>query len=72
MALSQMACEAALASISTDVPVTPDSTAAAAANMLRAQIVQASEKHLHAAQSFTKAETSLLLEWLARFIDPPL
>ena len=69
IALSQVACEATLASILTDLPVTPDSTAAAAANMLRAQLLHADAQHLPALGLFTKAETSLMLEWLTRLID---
>ncbi len=72
LALSQLACEAALASISTDPPVTADPTAAAAANMLRSRMVDAGAQHLPASKLFTRAETSLLLEWLARLTDPPL
>ena len=72
MALSQLACEAALASIVSDVPVIPDSTGGAAANMLRAQLVNAGTQRLTGSGLFTKAETLLLLEWLARLTDPPL
>ncbi len=71
MALSQVACEAALASIASDLPVAPDSTAAAAATMLRARMVNAGAQHLPASHLFTEAETALLLEWLARLTDPP-
>jgi AcrR family transcriptional regulator len=71
MALSDVACEAALASIATGLSVLPDSTAAAAANMLRAQMMYAGTEHLPASTLFTKAETSVLLEWLDRLTDPP-
>lgn len=70
MALSQVACDAALASILTDHLVTPDSTAAAAANRLRALLVPADAQHHPASRHFTKAETSLMLEWLARLTEP--
>ena len=70
MALSQVACEAALASILNELPVTPDSTVAAAANMLRAQMLSADAQRLPAQSLFTRAETSLMLEWLARLTDP--
>ena len=70
MTLSQVACEAALASILTDQPITLDSTAAAAANMLRVQLLHADTQTLPALGLFTKAETSLMLEWLARLTDP--
>ena len=70
LALSQVACEAALASIINELPVTPDSTVASAANMLRARMLSADAQHLPAQGIFTKAETSLMLEWLARLTDP--
>ncbi len=69
MALSAVACEAALASIATDLPVTPDGTAAAAATLLRAQMVHADAQDLPASNLFTQAEKELLLEWLARLTD---
>lgn len=72
MALSPLACEAALAAIATDLPVTSDATPAAAANLLRAQIAGEGAQHLPAAHPFTEAETLLLLEWLARLTHPPL
>ncbi len=71
MALSDVACEAALVAISTDLPVTPDATAVAAANMLRAQMVYAGAEQLPASNLFTSAETLLLLEWLTRLTDSP-
>ncbi len=71
MALSEVAREAALACILTDRPIVPDSTAAAAANMLRAQMLHAGAQHLPASTLFTESERALLLEWLARFTDPP-
>ena len=70
MALSQVACEAALASILTDHPVTRDSTAAAAANTLRVQLLHTDAQRLPASRLFSKAETSLMLDWLARLTDP--
>ncbi len=70
MALSQVACEAALASILTDSPVAPDSTVAAAANMLRTLFVPSEAQQHPASRYFTKAETSLMFEWLTRLIEP--
>ena len=70
MALSQVACEAALSSILTDCPVAPDSTTAIAANMLRAQLLLADAQHLPTPRLFTEAETSLMLEWLGRLANP--
>ena len=66
MALSDVACEAALASIATDVPITATSTVAAAAILLRSRLLPANA----AADRFTTAETAMLLEWLARLSDP--
>ena len=70
MALSQVACEAALSSIVMDHAITPDPTPAAAANMLRAALFHGDPEHLPTGKLFTKAETALLLEWLARFTEP--
>lgn len=70
MALSQVACEAALSSILTDCPISLDSTAAAAANMLRAQLLQVDAQRLPTSRLFTEAEISLMLEWLARLASP--
>ena len=69
MALSQVACEAALASILTDHSVTPDSTAAAA-NTLHALLIPADAQHHPASRHFTEAETALMFEWLARLSEP--
>ncbi len=71
LALSPVACEAALASILRDHPVSPDATVAAAANLLRAQLLYAGTEQPSASHPFSGAETSLLLEWLARLADPP-
>ena len=71
MTLSQVACEAVLASILTDSPSTPDCTAAAAANVLLAQMMPVEVQHSAASNLFTKAEARLLFEWLARFTNPP-
>ena len=70
MALSDVACEAALASILTDASAKPDSTVAGTANTLRALFVDADAKHHPALRHFTKAETSLMFEWLARLTEP--
>jgi AcrR family transcriptional regulator len=69
--LSQVACEAALASILTGRPVTKNATVAAAATMLRAQLLDAGVEGSLAPNLFTGAEFVLLLEWLARLTDPP-
>ena len=71
MALSQVACEAALASILTDRPISPVSTVATAANTLRAQLIGASAQPQPASNPFTEPEKALLLEWLARLTDMP-
>lgn len=71
MALSEVACEAALASILTKRPVTPDPTTAAAANMLRAQLLGAGAHDVPTPDLFSGAERALLLEWLARLADRP-
>lgn len=70
MALSQVACEAALASILTDHSAAPDSTAAAAANTLQALLASADAQHDPASHHFTNAESLLMLEWLSRFTKP--
>ena len=70
MALSQVGCEAALASILIDDSAKPDSTVAGAANTLRVLFVDADAQHHPASRHFTKAETSLMFEWLARFTKP--
>ena len=70
MALSQVACEAALSSILADRLVAPDPTAATAANMLRAQLLLADAQHLPTPRLFSEAETSLMLEWLGRLANP--
>ncbi len=66
MALSQVLCEAALASILVDPPISPDSTIVVAANTLRAQLLDASGLPEPASELFTAPEKALLLEWLAR------
>ena len=71
MALSQVAREAALASILTDRPIVPEFTVAAAANTLRAQILFADAQPQPASNPFTEPEKALLLEWLARLTDLP-
>ena len=72
MALSQVACEAALSSILTNRPIAPDYGTATAANMLQAQLVHADSQRLPASSLFTEAELSLMLEWLARLASPLL
>ena len=69
MALSQVACEAVLASVLTDHPITRDSTGAAAANTLSAHLLHTETRRLPASSLFTKAETTLLLEWLSRLTN---
>jgi hypothetical protein len=70
MELSQVACEAALASILTDLPVASNANAAGAANMLRAQLLGEEAQKLRAKGLFTPSERALLLEWLARVSAP--
>ncbi len=70
MALSEAACEAALVAILMKTPVTPDSTIAAAANMLQAQMLATGAQH-PCAPNLTGAELALLLEWLARLAGRP-
>ena len=70
-ALSEVACEAALASLLTKRPVTPDPTIAAAANLLRAQMLDAGANTVLSPELFSGAERALLLEWLARLADRP-
>lgn len=71
MALSQVAREAALASILTDRPTVPEFTVAAAANTLHAQLLCAGAQSQPASNPFTEPEKALLLEWLARLTDLP-
>ena len=71
MALSEVACEAALASILTKRPVLPDRTIAATANMLRAQMLNPGAHGLPAPDLLSEAERALLLEWLARLANRP-
>ncbi len=71
MALSEEACEAALASILTKRPVTPEPTIMAAANMIRAQMLDAGAHTGSTPDLFTGPERALLLEWLARLADRP-
>ena len=71
LTLSEVACEAALASILTKRPVTPDATIAAAANMLHARMSDTGAQRSPAAHLFSGAEMALLLEWLARLADRP-
>ncbi len=70
MALARVACDAALATILTGVPAIPDAPAAAAANLLRERISDADGETVSAQRLFTKAEASLMLEWLSRLIKP--
>ncbi len=70
LALSEVACEAALAALLTESPVTPDATVAAAANMLHARIRNGGPGDWSASSHFTAAERALLLEWLSRLADP--
>lgn len=69
MALSRVACEAALASILTDQATPTDSTVAAAANTLREHLLCVDAQPQSTANPFTEPEKALLLEWLARLTD---
>lgn len=72
MSLSETACDAALAAMVTDQPVSPAPTVAAAATTLRALVTGAEEAHPSQPNVFTKAECALLTEWLDRLTKPAL
>ena len=66
MALSDLACEAALAAIVTDRSILPAPRVAAAATTLRALVTGGEEAHPSEPKVFSEAELALLVEWLDR------
>ena len=69
MSLSEIACDAALAAMVTDQPISPAPTVAAAATTLRALVTGAEAVHPSEPNLFTEGERTLLVEWLDRLSE---